>query len=870
MKADRSARPFARRILPVMLAACLCSRAIADEVIVDNADSAFTVLSGSWSTATDTNQWGSDYRYIDSRTSPPGEVEWRPDLPSGGQYDVSVWYPSANRPPANAQYTVHYDGGTFTVAVDQQQNGGQWNSLGTFAFAAGTTGRVTLTSQAQWNRNVNADAVRFRTLAPVNLTVAVEPADGGVTVPAAGGPYPRDPYEVVAIQAVAGPDLEFKYWTVSAGAQAANPSAATTTVVMDLDKTVTAVFGPADPQFRGFWADAFHDGMQTSSQIDAMINAAATGNYNAILPEVMAFQDNEVGSHGAYWQSNAIARSTYVTAQLDPLAYMVQQAHANGIELHPWLVAFRVASTWPPAGHPGMPPEWLMVPRAAIGTIAPVDGYYVLDPGSPDVQEYLVSIVREIVTNYDVDGVHWDYIRYVTTDAGYPADLSYANSSLARFQAITGRTDVPATSDAQWNDFRRRTITELIRRVRAEIAAANPDPQHPLRHSAALITWGDAPVSFTSTSAYGLFQDWEVWLERGYLDAGIPMCYYRETQYPTWYRHWVDAAIGWRHNRQMFIGPGVYLNTPADSVSQIQYALNAGADGIVTYSYAVTRSDSSDYAAWYPYVAAQVSAQPAPTPEMPWYDPATATEGTAWGRVYDLTTDEPIDNSTVTVAGVGSAQTDGNGLYVMTMIPATQAGLPYDVTASYAGYNDRTLTAVVTAGGLARLDIALGGCAADAECSDGVFCNGAETCDAQGQCQPGTPPACDDGVDCTIDSCNAGSDSCEHVPDDGSCDNGVFCDGAETCDALLGCQAGSNPCAGDEWCDATGTTCIVYGSGDCDGDADRDLADFASFQLCFAQSGEPTCRCGNLTGADGTIDLDDYEAFAQQMSGPQP
>ena len=86
------------------------------------------------------------------------------------------------------------------------------------------------------------------------------------------------------------------------------------------------------------------------------------------------------------------------------------------------------------------------------------------------------------------------------------------------------------------------------------------------------------------------------------------------------------------------------------------------------------------------------------------------------------------------------------------------------------------------------------GCAADAECDDGFFCNGAETCSA-GTCRAGPPPDCDDGVDCTADACEEDADACDHAPDDLLCDNGRFCDGEETCDPFLGCQPGVDPCA---------------------------------------------------------------------------
>jgi len=83
-------------------------------------------------------------------------------------------------------------------------------------------------------------------------------------------------------------------------------------------------------------------------------------------------------------------------------------------------------------------------------------------------------------------------------------------------------------------------------------------------------------------------------------------------------------------------------------------------------------------------------------------------------------------------------------------------------------------------------------------CTDNTFCNGVEICSAVDDCQPGTPPNCNDNVSCTADSCNEDTDSCNHVTNDASCNNGQFCDGTETCSAILGCQPGTAPNCNDD------------------------------------------------------------------------
>ena len=122
----------------------------------------------------------------------------------------------------------------------------------------------------------------------------------------------------------------------------------------------------------------------------------------------------------------------------------------------------------------------------------------------------------------------------------------------------------------------------------------------------------------------------------------------------------------------------------------------------------------------------------------------------------------------------------------------------------------------------------------DSLCSNGDFCDGAETCDAIAGCQPGTDPCtpllcdegndrctnclngadCDDGVDCTVDSCDQDG-NCQNTSDDALCDDDTFCNGAETCDAVAGCQPGTDPCPDPLLCDEE-NECYCDADGQCD------------------------------------------------------
>ncbi len=77
-------------------------------------------------------------------------------------------------------------------------------------------------------------------------------------------------------------------------------------------------------------------------------------------------------------------------------------------------------------------------------------------------------------------------------------------------------------------------------------------------------------------------------------------------------------------------------------------------------------------------------------------------------------------------------------------------------------------------------------CIEDTDCDDGLHCNGVETCDL-GSCQAGTPVVCDDAVACTDDACNELTDSCETTQVDINCGDGDVCT-TDVCDPVLDCQ----------------------------------------------------------------------------------
>ena len=137
-------------------------------LIIDNTDPGFSIVSGSFSTGTTASgRYGADYRFANSvGATATAEAEWRPDIPQAGVYRVQVWYPDGANRATDSPFRVWHRDGNVSVTVDQTTGGGGWLVLGDYDFDTGTAGYLTLTDAATTpSRVVIADAVRFEYVA---------------------------------------------------------------------------------------------------------------------------------------------------------------------------------------------------------------------------------------------------------------------------------------------------------------------------------------------------------------------------------------------------------------------------------------------------------------------------------------------------------------------------------------------------------------------------------------------------------------------------------------------------------------------------------------------------------------------------------
>jgi uncharacterized lipoprotein YddW (UPF0748 family) len=483
-------------------------------------------------------------------------------------------------------------------------------------------------------------------------------------------------------------------------------------------------FAPrADAQeLRALWVDAFHEGIRSPREADDLVATAKRANLNTLIVQVRRRGD-ALYLKGVEPQLDDPAYDPC----FDALAYIVDAGHRGGLKVHAWINAMPV---WRDEAAPkdprhlfnrhGMtaPGENNWLTSAPDGNqLFPV-GYF-LDPGHPAAADYLAKIYLDVVRNYAVDGIHFDYVRYPETTAvlARGSAVGYNPVSVARFQRATGRTDIPLPGDEAWMTWRRDQVTNLVRRVSIEAKALNPK----IVISAAVIPWGRPPTNETDFADVApmqrIFQDWHGWLQAGWLDLAVPMNYATETD--TRVRGWFDGWIRWEkrhaHGRHIATGVGAYRNTSANTLAQVARvrAVDDGnaVAGMSFYSYAVTGVPAP--AAGVERLAFLVDGAggapppfttPSTPPTMPWID--RPVRGWIGGIVRSVT---PGDNDGALVkvkqkrfwpfSRTTHVRTDGNGYYGLANVKPGR----YEISIETRG-PARKVDVRVVAGRVSRAD----------------------------------------------------------------------------------------------------------------------------------------------------------------------
>lgn len=230
----------------------------------------------------------------------------------------------------------------------------------------------------------------------------------------------------------------------------------------------------------------------------------------------------ETFRHGATLHPSATFPSMMQDGQ-DWLQVILEHAHANDLRVIAWM---HTLAWWgvddEAAGettHPLLSRNlhWLDVSADGVTTCAE-EGLLYVSPASPGVEASLVGLVHELL-QYDIDGVNLDDLRYNGS-----GDFGYHPIATDAFEEMTGvavsELEPGSREYDRWVKYREDLITLLVERLSREVRLVGK-----IKNKRLLVTAAFNPNASAERGESLAYEDWRIWVLRGYLDASTPLCF---------------------------------------------------------------------------------------------------------------------------------------------------------------------------------------------------------------------------------------------------------------------------------------------------------------------------------------------------------
>lgn len=361
-------------------------------------------------------------------------------------------------------------------------------------------------------------------------------------------------------------------------------------------------YNKKDKEIRGVWVSTVSNidiGQHTTDalykkEITDILNRVQSLNMNTVFFQVRSMND-------AMYPSELAPYSRYIKGMQglgldwDILRFVIDEAHKRGIELHAWLNPYRVANMITETTKEEMlatlhadnfakqnPHLVLKQTNAAAGGQAS----FILDPGRPEVRDYLNDVIEELLVNYsDIDGIHFDDYFYVTTT-----------------QDSDTYTNYNPTNISSLSNWRRNNVDIMIKSVHDMIEDFNIEKDLHIKFGVSPGgIWANKSTHTDGSNTTGwqsyssLYADTRKWVKEEWLDYIVPQLYWDFTQpsasFAVLVDWWADVARG--TNVDLIIGLGFYRytdNTPWEDENiipeQLRYISQyEEVKGTVTFSY---------------------------------------------------------------------------------------------------------------------------------------------------------------------------------------------------------------------------------------------------------------------------------------------
>lgn len=322
-------------------------------------------------------------------------------------------------------------------------------------------------------------------------------------------------------------------------------------------------------EFRGAWIQTIYQGYEKRSTADNkayltdLLDRLHDAGINAVIfqvrPRADAFYDSKIEP----WSSFLTGKTGRAPSPAwDPLEFMVREAHERGMELHAWLNPYRA----PTVAEAASLPSGHLLKTSPKRFVKYGKGYY-FDPSQQVNRDHICRVVRDIVSRYDVDGIHFDdyFYPYPVAGAKFPDAKAYAAAKTRMSLA----------------DWRRHNVELLIEQVSRTIAGVKPWVRFGISPFG---IWRNSTSDPRGSKTRGLqnyddlYADVPAWAEKGLIDYQIPQIYWPLDHNLAPYRElapwWVKNGRG----RHVYIGQDVEKTADFGELEE-KMAMAEAADG---------------------------------------------------------------------------------------------------------------------------------------------------------------------------------------------------------------------------------------------------------------------------------------------------
>ncbi|MFW5629174.1 MAG: glycoside hydrolase family 10 protein [Acetivibrio ethanolgignens] len=284
------------------------------------------------------------------------------------------------------------------------------------------------------------------------------------------------------------------------------------------------------------------------AHIDEMYDNCVEDNMNAVVVQVRPLGD-------AFYPSKYFPWSVYVSGEqgknpgYDPLKYMVDAAHERDLAFHAWINPYRITLTGTKVSalSEDNPARKWREDESTERNVLTYDGKLYYNPASKQAQMLIVNGVKEIVTNYDVDGIHFDDYFYPNLGTSYKS-----NFDATEYKEYKAACEKKGTTVKNIVDWRRENVNTLVEQIYAAIKEINEN-----------CVFGISPAGNMSNlyAANNYYSDVKLWMKSSnYIDYICPQIYWsfqhKTAAYDKMLKEWLDAKISDTVN--LYVGLAAY------------------------------------------------------------------------------------------------------------------------------------------------------------------------------------------------------------------------------------------------------------------------------------------------------------------------